>query len=1045
MIIPQRIVTVAIFLFGSAVASYAGGPAFVAGSGYSPGVEGSALVWANGNVQYFTDQGNLSPILPAAQADAFVATAFANWTGISGVAISASQAGHLAEDVTGSNIETNGFGIISAPADITSSATGTPVGIVYDYDGTVTDAILREGAGDLEDCFTNAVYGGPDNFSPAGNLVHALVVINGVCAATSAQLPDVQYRLVRTLGRTIGVGWSQANLNVLTLKPPPTAADYAGFPVMHFIDPISCVPISACYPNAAIPNLDDIDALTRLYPESGNQQPAGRIYGTVYFTDASGNAAQPMQGVNVVARLIVSGQLSRQYVVTSASGFLFCGNAGNIIDGYVDGNGLPYNRWGSNDPSLEGFFDLGQLPIPTGQTIAEYQLSVEALDPYWSSGVESYGPTQVMSSGTFAPVVVTVTNGSNTERDILMLQTEIAQTHPGSGSTYANPAALPQGGAWGSWISGYGSVDFFQFAAQANRTASVAVTALDENGAPTETKLLPVIGMWQLSDETGNPAPASTLSAFNSPTFGMSRLDAQFSATDTYRLAVADFRGDGRPDYFYQAALLYSDTVTPPRLSLAGGATTLHGIGFNPRQQVTVAGSSASTLSVSASQFQAILPASLLDGTATIQVTDPVTGAFSRMIGALTYGAMATDLLHLVQGTEPSTPVGSAAANPIRVRAVAADGVTPVSGATIAWNSTNGLQFSICNGVSSCSVLSDEAGESSSWVTPTAIGQSTITIALAPASYSPPQTQQATVLATSSALDLVAITPTRWIGQGATIAVPLSVEALDLGAPKSNVTINFKLTEGAASLSAGTGITNSSGLATITATLTNQTATVQVSACVAPNNSPCQTFTLFSTPATLWTLENGKRIIAIRADRPIVSAAHRASNRRVTRRKPSHGSNRHLRNHADPDQSRPGRRRLRWHSARLVASAGRDRCGRHCIHHAFRWKRGPVRHVRRRQCGCIERAISNGELGRHSSGATGKYRCRGIENADCSAFCHAGSGATKPGVRVIRRTRGRSWNGGYSGTESRQMLGSNRGHSPESRFHAMSPIEAARD
>ena len=37
--------------------------------------------------------------------------------------------------------------------------------------------------------------------------------------------------------------------------------------------------------------------------------------------------------------------------------------------------------------------------------------------------------------------------------------------------------------------------------------------------------------------------------------------------------------------------------------------------------------------------------------------------------------------------------------------------------------------------------------------------------------------------------------------------------------------------------------------------LTNQNADVQVSACVAPNNSPCQTFTLFSTPAALWTLE----------------------------------------------------------------------------------------------------------------------------------------------------------------------------------------------
>ena len=186
---------------------------------------------------------------------------------------------------------------------------------------------------------------------------------------------------------------------------------------------------------------------------------------------------------------------------------------------------------GRTIPRSEGFYDLGQLMIPTGQTIAQYQLSVEALDPNWSLGVEPYAPTQVAPSGSFAPVVVTVTNGSNAERDILMLQNEIAQTHPGSGSTYANPAALPQGGGWGSWISGYGSADFFQFTAQANRTASVAVTALDETGQPTETKLLPVIGIWQLSDQSGNPAPASTPSAFNSTTFGMTRLDAQFSAT----------------------------------------------------------------------------------------------------------------------------------------------------------------------------------------------------------------------------------------------------------------------------------------------------------------------------------------------------------------------------------------------------------------------------------------------------------------------------------------------------------------------------------
>ena len=851
----SRIFLVFAFLTCCAISARAGGPAFVAGSGYDPGVEGKPLLWTNGSVQYFTDQGDLSPILPNAQADAFLATAFSAWTSIAGVAITTSQAGHLAEDVNGSNIATDGYGTIAGPADIASSATGTPVGVVYDYDGSVTDALFGEGAGGLADCFTNAVYGGPDNFSTAGAIVHAVVVINGVCAATSAQLPDVQYRLIRVLGRVLGLGWSQANINVLTHQPPATNDDFAGFPVMHYADPINCIPISVCYPNAAVPKMDDTTALARLYPASGNSQRAGRVYGTVYFTDASGNAAQSMQGVNVVARLMVSNQPSRQYVVTSVSGFAFHGNVGNIINGYVDAKGLPYDRWGSHDPDFEGSFDLGQLMIPSGQTIVQYQLSVEPLDANWSVGVGPYAPTQVAPSGSFAPVVVTVQDGSDDERDIFMLQDEVAQTHPGSGSTYLNPALLPAGGAWGSWISGYGSTDFFQFAAQANRTASVSVLTLDEAGVPTEAKLQPVIGIWQLSDLTENPAPASTPAAFNTATWGLTRLDAQFGAADTYRLGVADFRGDGRPDYFYHASLLYSDTVTPARLSLAGGVTTLHGTGFRPGLQVTMGGISGSVLSASASQIQTTVPAGSQDGTATIQVTDTGSGAFSQMIGALAYGALGTDVLLMLQGAEPATPVGAQAANAIRMRAVAADRVTPVRGATIAWSATNGLTFSACNNTTSCSVLSDEAGESSSWVTPAATGPSTVTVALAPASYSPPQMQQTTVVGTSSALDLVAMTPTRWVGRGATIAVPLTVEVLDLGVPKPDVVINFTLTNGTASLSAGSATTNGSGFASITANLTNHNADVQVSACVAPGNSPCQIFTLFSTTSSLWTLE----------------------------------------------------------------------------------------------------------------------------------------------------------------------------------------------
>src|SRR2546422_7453354 len=220
------------------------------------------------------------------------------------------------------------------PADILPTAVSTPVGIVYDADGRVTDALLGQGAGDAGSCFNNAAFGGVDNFSTDGHLLHALVVLNGNCAQTAEELPDVKYRLVRVLGRVLGLDWSQANVNVFTRNPAPTPADYAGFTIMHATDPINCAPISLCYPNADVPKMDDQAALSRLYPVTTQNQAnfpgkqlfyetTIRIQGSVRFLDASGQPAQPMQGVNVVARWIdpTTGQPSRQYVAASVSCF----------------------------------------------------------------------------------------------------------------------------------------------------------------------------------------------------------------------------------------------------------------------------------------------------------------------------------------------------------------------------------------------------------------------------------------------------------------------------------------------------------------------------------------------------------------------------------------------------------------------------------------------------------------------------------------------------------------------------------------------------
>ena len=849
----HRLLVISALVLGYVLPAIAGGPAYVAGAGFNPAAKGQSLTWAGGNLQYFTDQGDLSPILTGGQADVLVSDVLTHWTTIPGVAITATLAGHLAEDVSGANVIGFPDGTYSIPADIQPGALTTPVGIVYDFDGQVTDALLGAGAGGLDFCFSNAAYGGPDNFSFDAHITHALVVINGVCIADSSKLLDVRYRLTRTLGRVLGLGWSQADLNVITRNPPPVPDDFEGYPVMHFLDPVGCVPINVCYPDAEVPKMDDRAALGRLY--SANAATA-RIHGSVFFTDASGNAAQSMQGVNVVARRVESGQPSRQFVAASVSGFAFRGNAGNTVNGFVDVKGAPFDYFGSNDSAVEGAFDLGGLEIPTGSGSAQYQLSVEGLDANWSEGVGPYAPAQVAPSGSFTPVVITVQPGSDDAQDVLMQRSAIAQTDRASGSSYANPVNLPQGGGWGAWMAGYGIEDWLQFIAQGNRTASVSVTAVDEAGQPAQNKLAPVIGIWPLSDQSGGPAPAATPSAFNTLVPGMTRLDSQFITGGTFRVGVADFRGDGRPDYFYVASVLYSDSVAPARIGLRGGPATLHGLGFHPGLQVSVGAASGRVLSFSANDLQTALPAGTLDGTASIVVNDPASGGFSQMTDAVTYGAAATDLLLLLEGSEPSTAVGAEAANPIRVRVVAADGTTPVDGATVAWATTNGASLSVCGGASSCSALSDEAGFAFTQVTPTATGTSDITASLAPASYTPPQSKQATLLGTASALDLAAVGPTKWVAQGATIDVPLTVRVLDMGEPMNNVGINFRVSRGSGSLSSGTGTSGNTGYASTTVHLANHSSDVQVTACVAPNNVPCQTFTLFATPASSWRIEN---------------------------------------------------------------------------------------------------------------------------------------------------------------------------------------------
>jgi len=847
-----------IFMFP--LAAYAGGPRLVAGTSYfDPDVKGAPVLWAQGAISYYTDQGDLSPQLPGPAADAFVGESFSRWTSIPTAAIAAVRSGQLGEDVNGSNVTASPDGTIHLPSDILPNSTAEPVAIIYDADGAVTDALLGQGASTASDCRTNAVFGGADGLSTDGHIVHALVILNGNCAQSQAQLPDLQYQLVRVLGEVIGLGWSQANLNVITSSPSPTSADYSGFPLMHAVDPIGCAPIAICYPAAVDPTqpkLDDQAALSRLYPVTA--QNAGgfpgkiplsansvRIHGSVYFMDDSGQPAQAMQGVNVVARWVdpATGLPSRTYVVTCVSGFLFRGNAGNPITGIADAEGQRFDRFGSDDPAVEGFFDLSGLPIPDGSGTAQYELTVEPVDPIWSKGMGPYGSMQVEPSGA-TRVFVYANLGQDVQQDLVLQGSAVAPPDWFGSTSYLAPVPVPSAGDWTGSLSPYGDADYFSLPAQANRTLSVSVTALDESGNPSENKARPVIGMWTLADTGSSPAPANTPSAFNTFVAGESRLDAQLNATSNFRIGFADLRGDGRPDFRYHAQVLYGDKLTPSRASVAGGTPlAIQGLGFNSRTTSTFASVAAPLLAVTPNQILAIAPA-LPDGVKNVVLSNPANGGGSTMFAALTYGAGPNDTLRLISGSNPPTPLGGEAEDPVVVRVLAPDGVTPVAGASVLFTSSPSASLAACGGAASCSVLSDQSGYASTRVTVLTLGATAVVAELAPASYNPPKTVQATVSGVSNgtAGPDIALAPQQvWIAQGATVSVPITARALQNGVAQAGITVKFRVENGSGVLTPSSAVTAASGYAASTLQVPASSGDIEVSACLEPGDKPCLT------------------------------------------------------------------------------------------------------------------------------------------------------------------------------------------------------------
>lgn len=845
-----------IFLLLAPSTALAGGPKYIAGTTYfNAAVLGQPLHWAGGQVHYYVDQGPLSSAVTNAQATAMVDTAAAIWSAVPTAGVVLTDMGPLNEDVNGTNIQVNSSSQITAPADITPAAINYPIAVIFDADGSVVNTIFGSTASQPDACQNNGVYVWLDNFNTDATFAHGVIILNGLCATNADMLEMMSFELERAFGRILGLDDAQVNPQALS---DDETGGTLGWPVMEPLSGACGANGGACIPDPAVLRYDDIAALNRIYPITTSNLvnfPGKKlttpntisIEGTVSFRTGYG-----MQGVNVVARpLDANGNPLYEYTVTAVTGALFNGNHGNPVTGWDDANGNLLTNWGSNDPSLQGFFDLSGILLPPGMTAANYQVSFESINPLYilENSVGPYNPGQVTPSGTLNAISLANLTAGSAQNLTITSANSAAGGYSDAIGTQAQPQSMPEGGLWCGRLSQIGQTDWFTFPVRGNRIFTVITQALDEAGTPTELKALPSIGVWDAFDPVGTTAVGAA-SGLNGDATGETWLRVATNGNDIVRIGIADLRGDGRPDYAYSGWVLYADTVSPTRLPASGGSITIQGMGFRLADTVTVGGQAASVTSISPNQITAVVPPARagVTGSVDVEVDDqPALYAAAVIPGGVSYDSGNGDALTLNTAPANTVPVGEPL--PFSVTALGSN-LTPAGGVTVIYTVTSGAATLGC-GLPVCSVVATGDGRATMDVTATSTTWSTVTAALTNGSTLEAQFVGGTPAALSALthqLSLAAGAAFTWTVQALVESngIPLSGQTVTWQNPTAGITIPSP-----ASIN-----TNSSGMATQTLKVgpLSENQTASVNACL-NGTSECVTFTAFGARPEYAALE----------------------------------------------------------------------------------------------------------------------------------------------------------------------------------------------
>ncbi len=796
-------------------AAQAAGPRWVSGPPYF-WPTGFSIAWYTNQPLYYTDPGDLSASVNHAAADAMVANAAAVWN-VPTASLVLAKGGSLDEHVTGAGITVAGQTAPVMPADVASTNwQAKNIAVIYDTDGSVIDALLGAGGSDPSGCLQSGVVESVDSFGVHSTIQHAVLILNGRCTGPEPEKQlQMQYQLVRAFGRVLGLGWSQTNDNVFTSVPVPTKNDAANWPIMHPIDVI-CGPYTyQCLPQPFTLRADDISALSQLYflwqgqgaGQAGKQDSLANgttIDGYVTFPNGQG-----MEGVNVTARRLpyFSSTVEEWQTVSSVSGFSFRRETGTPVAGQ---DGSPLESIGTYEGWREGYWLMTQVPLPATDPWQNVVITTEPVNPLYTGpyalSTMASGSLTMAPSGSAMRIETDIVSRYYSVRESLTANDAVSDCFAGADGTEVAPVTMAQTGWWKGVLCGYSHTSWTNVAVKANRSLTMEVTAVDETGSASMVKAMPMVGVWRGTDATGiAPTVAATPVAFNSFGVGLTSVTVggTGSAAGSLRMTITDARGAGRPDFAYQARVLYADAIQPANVGANGGTVVITGTGFRAGNVVTVNGVAAAVTAVTANSITAVAPSLRTLGStkallATVAVMDVTTNGVTTMTSALGYGTV-QERMQVVSAPAGTVVQGKAAATAFAVQVMAADGVTPVANETVTFAVTTGYAtFGACSAVS-CSVKTNAQGVASTTVTPMTVG--TVTLSASTSLLSVPASFM--VAAAPDVLTLVSA-PAGVATVGAPAAAVFSVRLMagDGVTPRAGQTVTVTAANGAARMEA---------------------------------------------------------------------------------------------------------------------------------------------------------------------------------------------------------------------------------------------------